>query len=299
MRHSLCPRCDNQLNRNGHCSICGYQVKTSCHNCGHFNIPTAKYCGGCGLGTSLSVRYRRKVNSIFNPFQQIKIKRFFTGIAFGTLLALFGFSSMGMKYYAPEAVIDKEAPMSTIQSEEVLNSAILKSVTADLEDFCNSLDKNKLASSGELNGIVDIMIRNLNHIAYRTNKSKRPLESALDYLEQQKCIKQGEMATRGGSALMFFAYASDLLELRYKDYTQGSSYSDVPRFNVMDAPVAALKKHNVNLAYSEDYFGTNDSISIGELCKAAKQVAMLAVQRANEKAPDLTAPPEIIIEDNN
>lgn len=98
MRHTFCPRCDNLLNKNGHCSICGYQVKVRCHQCGHLNIPTAKYCGGCGKGTTFTVRYRNIVNNLLNPFQQIKIKRFFAGIAFGSLLALFAFGSMGMKY---------------------------------------------------------------------------------------------------------------------------------------------------------------------------------------------------------
>ena len=98
MRQTLCPRCDNILDKNGHCSLCDYQVKVLCHHCGHYNIPKAKYCGGCGIGTTLSVRYRRKLNNLLSPFQQIKVKRFFAGIAFGTLLTLFAFSSMGMKY---------------------------------------------------------------------------------------------------------------------------------------------------------------------------------------------------------
>ena len=297
MRQNLCPRCDSLLDANSHCNNCNYQVKVHCSHCGHFNIPTAKFCGGCGKGTTVSVRYRRKVNSLLNPFQQIKIKRFFAGLAFGTLLALFACTSMGMKYYVPELneTREKKQIVSALD-ESVMNSYILKNVNSDLEDFCLEREKTKVATCGELNAIVDILIKNLNHIAYRINKNKKPLDTALDYLDQQKCLKQSGNATRGTVALMLFAYLSDLFELKYKDFTKGTGYSDIPKFNLMEAPCSALKKHNIKIAISEDRFGVNEEITLGELCEAAKQITALAVQRANEKAPDLTLPPEIIID---
>lgn len=299
MRQNLCPRCDSVLDRNGHCAICNYQVKVSCSRCGHQNIPTAKFCGGCGKGRTVSVRYRRQVNSLFNPFQQMKIKRFFAGIAFGTLLALFACSSMGMKYSTSEELRDVKGGITEVKSEisgDILDSHILKKVSADLEDFCLERKEDDKASSGELNAIIDIMIRNLNHIAQRVNKSKQPLDTAHEYLEQKRNIKQGEKATRGTSGLMFFAYMSDLLELQYKDYAKGSSYTDIPRFNYMEAPSSALKNHGIKIAASDERFGVNEEITLGELCDAAKQVTALAIQRANKSAPDLTTPPEIIIE---
>ena len=244
----------------------------------------------------MSVRYRKALNSFLNPFQQIKLKRFFTGIAFGTLLALFAFSSMGMKYYAPEALPEKEEITIPEYDESVLNSTIIKAVNEDIDNFCLEKDESKSASLDEMNVIVNILIKNLNHIAQRTNKKKFPLEDAESYLEQERSIKQNDIVTRGNCALMFFAYISDLLELKYKDFTQSSSYTDIPRFNFMDAPANALKKYNIKLAESEDKFGINDEITLGEICNAAKQVAIIAVQRANKEAPDLSTPPEIIIE---
>ncbi len=296
MRQTFCPRCDNLLSRNGHCSICGYQVKVTCHHCGHLNIPSAKYCGGCGRGTTFSVRYRKLLNTFFNPFQQIKLKRFFGGITFGTLLALFAFSSMGMKYYAPEALPQEEAVIPVSYDESVLNSTIIKSLDADLEEICRDKDKHKTASFNELNAVINIMIKNLNNIAYRTNKKKYPLENAESYLEQERSIKASDNATRGNTALMFFAYLSDLFELKYKDFTKGSSYNDIPRFNIMEAPSSALKSYNIKIAASSEHFGVNEEITLGELCDAAHQVSIHAVQKANKEAPDLSAPPEIIIE---
>jgi hypothetical protein len=64
----------------------------------------------------------------------------------------------------------------------------------------------------------------------------------------------------------------------------------------MDAPSTALKKYNIKLAASNEKFGVNDEISIGEICDAAKQVAILTVKRADIEAPDLVAPPSITIE---
>ena len=296
MRQTFCPRCDNLLSKTGHCSVCGYQVKVTCRHCGHFNIPTAKFCGGCGKGTTLAVRYRKKLNSFLNPFQQIKLKRFFAGIAFGTLLALFAFSSMGMKYYAPEALPEKEEIIPISYDESVLNSTILKSLTSDLDNFCLEKDLSENATLDELKVVVNIMIRNLNHISQRINKKKFPLDSAESYLEQEHSIKREMELTRGNTALMFFAYLSDVLELKYKDFTQGSSYDDIPRFNIMDAPANALKKYNIKLAESNENFGVNDKVTLGELCEAAKEVAKITVQRANQEAPDLSAPPEIIID---
>ncbi len=297
MRQTFCPRCDNLLSKTGHCSVCGYQVKVSCRHCGHYNIPSAKYCGGCGKGTTFAIRYRKKLNAFLNPFQQIKIKRFFAGIAFGTLLALFAFSSMGMKYYAPEALPEEKDEIIPITYDDsVVNSTILKSLSSDLDNYCLEKDENEVASIDEMNVIVDIMIRNLNHIAQRINKKRFPLDSAQSYLDQERSIKQEKELTRGNATLMFFAYLSDMLELKYKDFTQGSSYDDIPRFNIMDAPANALKKYNIKLAASKDRFGVNERITLGELCEAAKQVAMLTVQRAKLKTTDLSEPPEITVE---
>ncbi len=296
MRQTFCPRCDNLLSRSGHCSICGYQVKVTCHHCGHLNIPSAKYCGGCGRGTTFSIRYRKLLNSIFNPFQQIKIKRFCGGIAFGTLLALFAFSSMGMKYYAPEALPEDQGVVPIQYEKSVLNSNIIKSIDSDLEEICADKDRNKTATIKELCQIMDVMIKNLNHIALRINKKKYPLDNAESYLEQEPSIKKAETATRGNAAIMFFAYLTDFFELKYKDFAKGSSYTDIPRFNIMEAPSSALKNYGINIAATDERFGVNEGITLDELCKATRHVAIHAVQKANKEAPDLTALPEIIIE---
>ena len=65
---------------------------------------------------------------------------------------------------------------------------------------------------------------------------------------------------------------------------------------MMDVPTAALKEHDIKLAKSDDHFAPNEPVQLSVLCDAAKQVAVLAAQRANIMAPDLVAPPEIIIE---
>ena len=143
---------------------------------------------------------------------------------------------------------------------------------------------------------MDVMIKNLNHIALRINKKKYPLDNAESYLEQEPSIKKAETATRGNAAIMFFAYLTDFFELKYKDFAKGSSYTDIPRFNIMEAPSSALKNYGINISATDERFGVNDGISLDELCKAARHVAIHAVQKANKEAPDLTALPEIIIE---
>ena len=140
------------------------------------------------------------------------------------------------------------------------------------------------------------MIKNLNHLAYKINKNKFPLEEANSYFEQERNIKSNEILTRGKAALLMFAYISDLLELKYKDFTHSSNYSDIPRFNMMEVPVNALSKYNIKLSFNNETFGIYDEITIRELCEAAKQIAVLEIQKANIIAPELCSPPEIIID---
>ena len=73
-------------------------------------------------------------------------------------------------------------------------------------------------------------------------------------------------------------------------------YLYIPRFNIMEAPSTALKNYDIKLAASENRFGVNDEITLGELCIAARRVGIHAVQKASKEAPDITTPPEIIIE---
>lgn len=300
MRHTLCPRCDNVLDKNGHCAICGYQVKTLCHHCGHYNIPTAKYCGGCGIGTTFSVRFRKLINKTLNPFQQIRIKRFFAGITFGTLLATFAFSSMGMKYNTSSNddndVITENQEFVPIYDETIQNSTIIKSINSDLENFCSEKNITKTVSKDEMTVILDILIRNLNHVAQKINKKRKPLDDAKSYIEKENSLKNEETMTRGTTALLFFSYLSDLFEIKYKDYTKNSTYEDIPRFNIMEVPTTALKEYNIKLSASDNKFGVYEDISLGEICDAAKQIAILTVERANKEAPELSSPPEIIIE---
>ena len=95
---SYCPKCETgKLNAAGNCGICGYSLRNKCSDCGHLNIPGARFCGGCGQGMTALIRAQTFVNRQVSFMQRLKMRRFATGLAFGGLLSFFAFGSMGMQ----------------------------------------------------------------------------------------------------------------------------------------------------------------------------------------------------------
>lgn len=85
-----CPKCNSKnLDSFGGCRDCGYTFRIICSKCGFRNIPSAKYCGNCGIGTTYKVRFQTFINNTFSFSFKTRARKFFTGLAFGTLLALF------------------------------------------------------------------------------------------------------------------------------------------------------------------------------------------------------------------
>ncbi|MCK9457477.1 MAG: double zinc ribbon domain-containing protein [Candidatus Ozemobacteraceae bacterium] len=90
-----CPKCDNaSLDANGVCVNCGYAPRLICPKCAHANSVKARFCGFCGTGTSVSIRIKKEIRTRISYVARMRIKHFATGLAFGTLLALFAFGAM-------------------------------------------------------------------------------------------------------------------------------------------------------------------------------------------------------------
>ena len=93
----LCPRCDAPFSRKDiQCSSCGYIWLIPCSSCGKPNIRAAKFCGRCGESMS---RFSRLWNQVCRHFSRpfgYDARQIGTGFAFGGLLAVFAFGSLGM-----------------------------------------------------------------------------------------------------------------------------------------------------------------------------------------------------------
>ncbi len=267
---SFCPKCETgRLNSSGNCELCGYSLRVKCSDCGHLNIPGARFCGGCGKGMSLLVRFQSQINLHLNSFQKLKMRRFATGIAFGSLLTFFAFGSMGMQSNHEDGKIVS----SYFQTHQFKFKAdFAMQFEKDLVSLCHNRKKGKNAGSADLNQIIDLLIKHLKPVAQKLNKTRVPADSCLDYSRSIQNYSKSREATRGSSAMMLFSFLSDFLEFNYRDFAQESSYTDIPRFNFMCVPTNALKNLGIDLARSADDFGATDAISMEQLCDAAKTI---------------------------
>ncbi len=94
MKKSECPKCENlSLDALGVCADCGYTHKLLCTNCAHYNKMNARFCGACGDTLTFKMYLKRTLHSFLPYAIRLRLKHFVTGLAFGTLLALFAFGA--------------------------------------------------------------------------------------------------------------------------------------------------------------------------------------------------------------
>lgn len=95
MKNINCPRCEsNSLDQTGKCEACGYCYKLLCSGCGHYNKMNSKFCGLCGHTLTLKVYWQQILNKLMPYNIRLRVRHFVTGLAFGTLLALFAFGAL-------------------------------------------------------------------------------------------------------------------------------------------------------------------------------------------------------------
>ncbi len=279
---SFCPKCETgRLNASGTCELCGYSLRVKCSDCSHLNIPGARFCGGCGKGMSLLVRFQSQINSQLDCLQKLKMRRFATGIAFGSLLTFFAFGSMGMQGNHEGGKLVSNY-FQTQQFKFHADFAV--QFEKDLTALCQHRKKGKTAGSADLNQIMDLLIKHLKPVAQKYNKSRVPADSCLDYSRSIQNYARSREVTRGSSAMMLFHFLSDFLEFNYRDFPQESAYTDIPRFNYLCVPTNALKNLGIDLARNSDEFGTTDSIGIEQLCDAAKTIIANAEVRVKSNS---------------
>lgn len=272
---SLCPRCDNgKLDSTGRCVQCGYTLRHKCEICGNYNIPSARFCGGCGRALSFKLRLRQIINQHLSLLQKIKIRKFAAGAAFGSMLALFAFGSMGMH---SERELSQPArtikPVSAQRTD--FQQPFALSFAEDLDELRRELDPNRKAVMADLTAVVDLLIRHLRPLAITAGIERLPAESAAVYAKSLHNFSTKNM-TRGSTTVVFFHFLSDLLDFQYRDFSQEGRFSDIPRFHFLTVPANALTTLGVNIARNDDIFGINDNLTTGQLLDYARDIMLVA-----------------------
>lgn len=229
---------------------------------------------------SLLIRCQNKLDKQLNFFQRLKIRRFATGIAFGGLLTFFAFGSMGMQGNHEGGKLVK----NYFQTQQfIFQTDFAQGFEKDLSQLCENRKKASKASAADLNQVIDILIRHLKPVAQKLNKSRVPADSSLAYSRSVQVFAKAGEVTRGSSAMMLFHFLTDFLEFNYRDFPQESSYIDIPRFSFMCVPASALKNLGIDLARGAEEFGATDSISMEQLCTAARTVVANAELRVKNR----------------
>lgn len=261
-----CPRCEsNRLDALGTCSRCGYSLRVTCESCGFMNIPQAKYCGSCGAALTLKVKAQTFINRHLSFYSQLRVRKFAAGLAFGTVLGIFAFGSMGM--YSKSGQSQNDMVMAV--NPQIANLHETR-IFAELNEFRNSRNVDGYAGFNDLRKFIDILAN------FRSDE-KTTLETdsstADDYLTKARVQANRKQISRANLTMSLFYLACDRLHANYKDFPETLKYNDIPRFHYLSVPVAALDSLGVNLSRNKDEFGMRDGIKIETLFQVGLAMA--------------------------
>ncbi|EKD82588.1 MAG: hypothetical protein ACD_39C01199G0001 [uncultured bacterium] len=196
------------------------------------------------------------------------------------MLAFFAFGSMGMR-----ADSELPAPTSTPYQRHIteFHKPFALSFEADLDEMRKNLDPHRQAGLADLTSMVDLLIRHLRPIAIDAGATRMPAESAGIYAKALHNFSKSKNMTRGSTTVILFHFLSDLLDFQYRDFSQESKYSDIPRFHFLTVPANALSSLGVNIARNDEVFGINDHLTVGQMFDYAREIMAVAETSFEEK----------------
>ena len=284
---TCCPKCDAQLT--GHdasCSTCGHQWHLRCGDCGKLNIPRAVYCGGCGRAIHWNDRLRQRWEQIFAPITRTRMRSLSAGLAFGGLLTIFAFGSMGM--YSPSWRTIAPSWEMNKPGEERLATRNGREAQADLESFLGSQDDpTRALTQRDLVRVGNLLLESFGSAV--DPEGVRPglnLNGSMRYLQSiARSGKNAEEAavTRGDVAVFFFRLMSDLFEVPSVEVSN-YRYSDIPRYHFMNLPVETLDALGLHLARCEKVFGGEDEVTLTWLSERSIEVVRSCEARLKQQS---------------
>lgn len=278
---STCPRCDSSmLDSCGNCSSCGYTLRIPCNECGFKNIPLGKYCGKCGEGLTFKVRFHSRINQNLSYLFRLKIKKFAAGIAFGSLLGIFAFGSMGMH---SDSKIPTKSIISTYQNSFLQNENHVSGAIDELTTFRNSRVQEKFANFNDLRRFAEILQKKLGSVTKLDSMMGEEEKSPDYYINKiRNFSKKGDL-NKGSAAILLYNLASDILDLSYKDFDEESRFKDIPRFHFLSIPVGALSSLGINMERDSENFGISDNVTVEQLFQAGLGLAYATEVRLKQR----------------
>ena len=281
IRHH-CPRCETSLpSMDQECSACGYLWRRTCSVCGTQSIPQASFCGGCGRGFSWHDRVRLKWRGLVGFANQRRLHGISSGLAFGTLLFVFAFGSMGMSTFKTVQPAWEKADPTPIAPVEV-GRRILTTWNRldDQENMERAVTKEDLVRLGNL------LLENCSRALSPEQSTARPdLANSEKYLQEFSRVEEeaevGEVR-RSDAVVFLFRIMSDLFEIVPVEQTS-YKYSDIPHYHYLNLPVETLETFGLKLSRNDWEFGGEDKVSMAWLSQVTKSLVKALDQRLKDK----------------
>lgn len=263
----LCPRCDASFSSQDiQCPSCGYIWLVPCSSCGKPNIRTAKFCGRCGESMSRLSRVWKQLCLHFSKPLGYNVRQIGTGFAFGGLLAVFAFGSLGMTSPNHRGINPAEGIAGVTQP----GSADCLSGLRDWRS--NAGEASREASLKDLMQIGRKILDGLSEDGADTTAtdSNRDADKVryLQGLRSGLSAEEGKPVKRSDVALFFYRIAGNILNVSLRSFPD-TAYSDIPRHHYMTVPVRTLESLGVRIARNDTVFGSDDPMSVESLGRIA------------------------------
>jgi len=263
------------------CPACGYLWRRTCAACGSQSIPQAAFCGGCGRGFSWHDRLKLKWRKMVSLTSQRRLHGLGSGLAFGTLLAVFAFGTMGMSTFKPVEPVWEKAQTSGVAPAEV-GRRILTAWNRSSEN----LDLERMVTKDDLVRLGNLLLETCSHAIPADQPAGHvPIADSERYLQEFARVEDGILSTeisRSDAVVFLFRIVNDLFEITPAEETT-YKYSDIPRYHYLNLPVETLENLGLKLSRNELEFGGDDQVSLAWLSEVTKSLVKVLDQRLKDK----------------
>ncbi|MBP7635155.1 hypothetical protein KBA41_13400 [Candidatus Ozemobacteraceae bacterium] len=220
-------------------------------------------------------RFSRLWNQVCRHFSRpfgYDARQIGTGFAFGGLLAVFAFGSLGMTSPNHRGLTPAEEMAGVSQPCGADKASGVDCLTG-LRDWRN--DAGESSREASLKDLMQLGRKVLDGLSedgtdgsqVDSNKDADKIRY-LQSLRSGLSAEEGKPLRRGDVALFFYRIAGSNLNVSLKSFPE-TAYTDIPRHHYMTVPVRTLESLGVRIARSESVFGSDDPMTVGSLGKIA------------------------------
>ncbi len=276
-----CPRCEAPLPAmDKECPACGYLWRRTCPTCGSQSIPQAAFCGGCGRGFAWHDRVRLKWRKLVSYATERRLHGLGSGLAFGTLLAIFAFGTMGMSTFKPVQPVWEKA--DSIAAPEDVGRRILSTWNRQGAE----VDAERPVTKDDLVRLGNILLEACSHALPADQPSLHVQLAGSERYLQEFARADDEAVSpeikRSDAVVFLFRIMNDLFELSPAE-DASYKYTDIPHYHYLNLPVETLESMGLRLSRNEAEFGGDDQVSLAWLSQVTKNLVKVVDRRMKDK----------------